>query len=162
MLILIKLFLKKYYFHCIILAGIFISSVYLQFSDILKKEEIKEPVKSVDTFVPKGFVLVAADIGNTADIINIIGAYGVVDLYSYSSSTRLPTTLVASAVKILSPVSEESSFMAMIPEKYVQNLLEHSGPFYAVIQNPDKQNTQIYKKKWKTSLVVIEERGLQE
>ena len=120
---------------------------------------LKEPPKplSLDEMIPEGFVLIPIEIGNSEDIIHLIGPYGVIDLYSYSPHTHLPRELAARSLKVVPTKTEENRFAVVAPEKEVIRLLEYNGPFYAVIQNPKKTGSQIYKKRIKKQLTVIEE-----
>jgi len=124
---------------------------------LFKNSKKQTEAISADQLVPKGSVLVPIEIGNGKDIFNIIGEYGVVDLYTYSDETNLAHEQVASALKILAPDVEDGRFLALVPEKKVAVLFKYSDPFYAVIQNPKNKNTQIYNKKKKKSFIVIEE-----
>jgi len=123
----------------------------------LFKKETQVQSLSLDTLVPKGFVLVPIDILNGKDLLNLIGSYGVVDLYAYSQSSDLPKEQIAQLIKILPPNVENGLFTALIPAKEVHKLFEYSPPFYAVVQNPQKQGSQIHKKKIRQSLQIIEE-----
>lgn len=155
--LIIQIVIKKYLTHVILIGLIVILSLgsYL-FQSFQKKEEPVQ-IKSLDSLVPKGFVLMPIEIVNRQDIMNIITSFGVVDLYSYSKQTELPTVQVAKSVKVIAPKLEDSSFVILVPEQKVSLLFEHSPPFYAVIQNPEKKDTKIYKKYKKKSLVIIEE-----
>ena len=147
--------LKKYKGHFLIILGLICLSLVSEFLPKLLKE--KKEIQSLDSLIPKDFVLIPIEVINGKDIINIIGDYGVVDLYAYSEQTGLPQQQVGSVVKILPPNKEEGHFMAIIPEKQASYLFEYPDPFYAVIQNPNKKNSKIYKRKEKKSLIVIEE-----
>ena len=147
--------LKKYSGHFLIILALILLSLISKFLPILLKEQPK--AFSLDSLVPKDFVLMAIEISNGKDIINIIGKYGVVDLYAYSEATGLPEKQVAGVIKILPPETEDGRFAALVPEKEATHLFQYSDPFYAVIQNPNKKGSKIYKKKEKKSFIVIEE-----
>lgn len=147
--------LKKYVWQISVLLILILLSLTSKYLPLLLKEPAK-PV-SLDSLVPKGFVLMPIEINNRKDIMGIIGDFGVLDLYSYSEKTNLPETQVASALKVLPPNSEEGHFSALVPEKEASYLLEYPDSFYAVVQNPEKRGSKIYKKKEKKSLIVIEE-----
>ena len=147
--------LKKYGFHFLIVLGLVFLSLISTALPMIFKEQPK--TLSLDNLVPKGFVLLPIEINNGKDITNIIGSYGVVDLYVYSKQSGLPEKQVASAIKILPPDTEEGRFTALVPEQEAIHLFGYSEPFYAVIQNPNKKGSKIYKKQKKKSLIVIEE-----
>ena len=147
--------LQKYLWHFIIIFILIIMSLVSKFLPLAFKQD--KPAISLDHLVPKDFVLVPIEISNGKDIMGIIGQYGVVDLYSYSKKTGLPEKQAASTLKILPPKAEEGQFIALVPEKQASNLFQYSDPFYAVIQNPSKKGSKIYKKKKSKPLIVIEE-----
>ncbi|MDE0092169.1 MAG: hypothetical protein OXN83_02650 [Oligoflexia bacterium] len=147
--------LKKYLWQFLILILILAGSFASQILPLLSKTAPQE--SSVDQLVPKGFVLMPIEISNGQDITDIIGSYGVVDLYAYSKITGLPETLAASALKVLPPSTEEGDFTALVPEKSAIHLFNYTEAFYAVIQNPLKTGSKIYRKQKNKSLIVIEE-----
>lgn len=147
--------LKKYIWHFVIILALIFLSLLSKFLPLMFN---KTPSNlSLDHLIPKGFVLIPIEISNHKDIMNIIGAYGVVDLYAYSKETGLPEIQTASVLKIIPPETEEGDFIALVPEKEAIHLFNYSEPFYAVIQNPNKRGAKIYKKKKKKSLLVIED-----
>ena len=149
-------YLFERYFWPICFVVVFsIFSVALSSSSLRGSSE-EAPV-SLDQMVPKGFVLVPLEISNGEDLFSFIGAYAVVDLYLDSKGIGLPEQQVASQVRIFPPQTEEGLWTALIPEKEVIHLFEYVSAFYAVIQNPEKKNSKIYKKQKRSSLIVIEE-----
>ena len=95
----LKGILKKYSAHFFILFGLVSLSFLSEMLSLVSKEKPK-PL-SLDSLVPENFVLVPIELSNGMDIVNIIGSYGVVDLYAYSNQTRIPENQVAKAIKIL-------------------------------------------------------------
>lgn len=144
--------LRKYSSHGLILLGLVIFSLLSEILPLAFKEEPKTP--SLDSLVPKDFVLIPIELSNGTDIINIIGSYGVVDLYAYSNQTHVPEKQVAKAIKIIPPDKEEGHFAALIPEQEARHLFKYPKPFYAVIQNPNKRGSKVYKKKEKSVILV--------
>ena len=150
-----KYLLEKYFWRFCFVLFFSLISLTISSSSLINK---KTPIAvSLDQMVPKGFVLVPLEISNGEDLFPFIGAYAVVDLYLDSKNMGLPERQIAEQVKIFPPQSEEGLWTALIPEKEVIHLFEYASAFYAVIQNPKKNNSKIYKKQKKASLIVIEE-----
>ena len=141
--------------HIFIIGGIFMLTFAVGLGQKFIKEEPHTP--SLDEFIPNNFVLVSIKIVNSSDILALIGDYGVVDLYSYTDETQQAGQQVAKALKVVPTKSEDMHFAAIVPEKDIRYLLEYKGPFYAVVQNPKKQSSQILKKRVKPQLKIIEE-----
>ena len=123
------------------------------------KEEPKS--LSLDEMIPEGFVLIPIEITNSRDILNLIGPYGVIDLYSHDSHFGQPGERAAQALKVIPTQTEESRFAVVAPETEAVRLLEYTEPFYAVVRNPNKKGSQIHKKRVKKHLTVIEETVIQ-
>ena len=146
---------KKYKGHFFIILCLMVLSFVSKILPGLLKTQAE--TLSLDSMVPKDFVLLPIEISNGKDIIGLMGKYGVVDLYAYSDQTGLPEKQAGGAIKILPPETEDGRFVALVPEKEALGLFEYSNPFYAVVQNPNKSGAKIYKRKKRPSLVVIEE-----
>ena len=152
----LNLILKKFGWQMLTIFFLIITSLFIEFFPFVLKKQKEKPL-SIDKLIPKKFVLLPIDLINGQDIIPLIGAYGVVDLYVYSEQRELPHIQAASEIKILPPNNEEGLFAALIPENEAFYLMEYSNSFYAVIQNPDKKNSKVYKKRKFQPLIVIEE-----
>lgn len=146
---------KKYKWHFLIIFSLVFLSLFSSF--LSSDSQAPQNHFFLDSMVPKGFVLIPIEINNGKDIMSIMGQYGVIDLYAYSKYTGLPEKQAASVLKVFPPKEEEGHFVALVPEKEAVNLFEYSDSFYAVVQNPKKNGSKIYKKKKNKSLVVIEE-----
>ena len=147
--------IRKYKTQLLLIGVVLILATLSSLAQSFLKEKPK-PL-SLDEMIPEGFALIPIEINNSEDIIHLIGSYGVIDLYSYSSPTGLPQEQAAQALKVIPVKGEENRFAVIAPEKEVIHLLEHKGPFYAVVQNPKKTGSQIHKKRIKKHLTVIEE-----
>ena len=149
--------LKKYFWPFVILLLFLIISLASYVMPLFLKPTQAEQQLSLDQLVPKGFVLMPIEISNAEDIISLIGAYGVVDLYAYSKHTGLPDKKVADYIKVIPLNTESAGLTALIPEHSALDLFEYSESFYAVIQNPSHKNSKVYKKKRKKTLIIVEE-----
>lgn len=110
-----------------------------------QKEKIEtpktEPKYSIDTFVPNGLTLVSIDIINANSLNSLLGdTGGVVDLYLTKGSK---TIKVASKLKILRAPLNPEQYAVVIPDEEVPRLLQHGGPFVAVVQNPNAKGQKL-------------------
>lgn len=100
------------------------------------KEEVAP--ESVDTFIPRGFTLIPLEIANADALGSIIGNMGgVVDLYLAPSELRKGGIRVASRIKLLRAPRNPEQFAVLVKETEGQRILQQSGPFIAVVQNPE-------------------------
>ena len=142
--------IQKYKTQLLLTGAVIVLAVLSSLVQSFLKEKPK-PL-SLDEMIPEGFALIPIEINNSEDIIHLIGPYGVIDLYTYSPHTGLPQERAAQALKVIPVKGEENRFAVIAPEKEVVHLLEHRGPFYAVVQNPKKNRfTNSQKKNKKTS-----------
>ena len=147
--------IQKYKTQLLLIGTVFVLAILSSLIQSFLNE--KPQPFSLDKMIPEGFVLIPIEIENSEDIINLIGSYGVIDLYSYSSHLNLPQELAAQSLKVIPTKTEENRFAVIAPEKEVLQLLAYRGPFYAVVQNPKKTGSQIHKKRIKKHLTIIEE-----
>lgn len=109
----------------------------------------------LDTFIPKGFVLVPLEISNLESIEDLIGSYGLADLYPtlqndrFQSSTRSKTfhhlKPLASRVRLIRAPNNSKLFGVLISEEERALILKLSDPVFAVLHNPnsiDEKNDQ--------------------
>ena len=149
-----NLFVKKHKHTIVFITAILISSMCFVTLQGFKSSQTEHV--SLDHLIPEGFVLVPIEIQNGNSIRELMGSKGVVNLYNLKNDT--PKEIVAKALKIINLNEQDIGFTALVPEKQAVALFEHKGPFYAVIQNPKKQGSQIYKKKINKQLIIVEEK----
>lgn len=102
-------------------------------------------VKSVDTFVPKGYVLTPLEIANAESLSSLIGDMGgVVDLYLAATETQKGGIKVGSKIKLFRMPQDPMRYSALLKDpEGPSTLLKYSGPFVAVVQNPDEKGSQL-------------------
>lgn len=99
---------------------------------------------SVDTFIPKGFVLVPLEISNAESLTSLVGDMGgVVDLYLPSNEKQKGGLKVGAKLKLLRAPLNPQQYAVLVRENQSAKLLSFAGPFIAVVQNPDETGTQI-------------------
>lgn len=112
----------------------------------VQKEEpatpIDKSVVSADTFIPKGFVLVPIELSNANSLSSLVGEVGgVVDLYL--PQAKGPSRKVASRLKILRAPYNPDLYAVLVREQESGTILNYTGPFVAVVQNPQAQGQNL-------------------
>ncbi len=101
---------------------------------------------SADTFIPPGKVLVPIEIINAESLEGLIGNVGgVVDLFTTSEDGSKRNFKVGDRLKILKAPLNPRQFAVLIDEDSSSQILQHQGPFFAVIQNPQQKSGTIKK-----------------
>lgn len=99
-----------------------------------------ELTPSLDTFVPAGFVLVTLQLINNESIDSMIGAYGLVDIYSASHEVETLgaklTAPIATHLKLIRAPNNPSLYGVLVPENSREIIQQLTGPVFAVIQGP--------------------------
>lgn len=99
----------------------------------------------VDTYIPKGFVLVPIEVQNYEALDSILGQFGVVDLFQSASPENPGQHLVARNVRILRAPQNPSHFAILVQEGEVGIVLKNTGPFTVVVRRPEKNGTEFVK-----------------
>ncbi|MGE4130806.1 MAG: hypothetical protein AB7F86_04165 [Bdellovibrionales bacterium] len=117
----------------------------------------KVPAKSIssmDTHIPRGFVLVPIEVQNFEALDSILGRFGVVDLFQTASDGHGPHKPIAKNVKLLRAPQNPTRFAVLVPESQAPSILAGSGLFYVVVKRPEEGGTEFVKKdKQKRSIV---------
>lgn len=111
-----------------------------------------EELPEISTFIPNGYSLITCNIKNIKKIKAIIGRQGVVDLFNIHSKKR-----IAKNIRLIkAPHAEDYGILC--PTHLCPVLLKHPD-VYAVVKNPNAQNTVISaaKKTTKRQLIFHEE-----
>ncbi|HEX7672769.1 MAG TPA: hypothetical protein VF412_01290 [Bdellovibrio sp.] len=109
---------------------------------------------SVDTFIPKGFVLVPLELANAESLGSLVSDVGgVVDLYLANKDGHKSGLKIASRIKLLRAPLNPQQYAVLVKENESSRLLSMTGPFIAVVQNPDSKGTEVAQSK-KTSIKI--------
>ncbi|MDG0815457.1 hypothetical protein [Bdellovibrio svalbardensis] len=136
----------------IYLAAFLLLGVISMMMSLQKKEENPAPQapdvpNSVDTFIPRGFVLVPIELANAESLSSLVGDLGgVVDLY-LPGAEKKRNVKVAARIKLLRAPLNPNQYAVLIKESDSSRLLSVTGPFIAVVQNPDSKGTEIAESK---------------
>lgn len=112
----------------------------------------------MDTYIPKGFVLVPIEVLNYEALDSILGKFGVVDLYQSGGSEKVQQRLVARHVRILRAPQNPSHFAILVQESEVSEILKFGGTFTVTIRSPETGGTEIVKGQNKTRRSIVYER----
>lgn len=127
-----------------VVLGIF--SFILQFSgevkEITKKSEGRT---SIDTLVPEGKVLLEVKIVNYESLDQIIGNYGVVDLYTTPLNPDEKPRKLAYAVKIVKAPGNPRIFSVLLSDQQASPLIGYKGEYTVLIRNPKTLGTKVVK-----------------
>ncbi len=112
--------------------------------DKASKDSFLPQPKSVDTFIPRGFVLVPIEVANAESLASLVGDMGgVVDLYLASHDKQKGGLKVGSKLKLLRAPLNPQQYAVLVKDHESPRLLSYTGPFIAVVQNPEEKGNQI-------------------
>jgi hypothetical protein len=99
--------------------------------------------EGVDTFIPRGFVLVPIEVVNYEALDSILGKFGVVDLLTPGNPDGKDAKLVARNVRVLRAPKNPSHFAVLIRESDTGRILQYGSTFHVLIKRPgDKGGTE--------------------
>ncbi|MGZ3721304.1 MAG: hypothetical protein ACXVA9_00155, partial [Bdellovibrionales bacterium] len=122
------------------------------------EDTVKANRAQVDTFIPKGFVLVPIDVQNYEALDSILGKFGVVDLFQSGSMEKPQQRLVARNVRILRAPQNPSHFAILVQESEVGGILKNNTPFFVIVKHPEKTGTEFVKGEVSTRRSIVYER----
>ena len=105
----------------------------------------QENPPSLDVFIPKGFVLIPIEVQNHESLDQVLGQYGVVDLYTAPLMPGAFAKIVVKAIKIVRSRVNSNYFAVLAPENQSAILMNTRGPYKVVIQNPKNYGTNFVK-----------------
>jgi hypothetical protein len=119
--------------------GILAFFIFLKSQQTSKKESAPlYQAESVDTYIPKGFVLVPLDILNIESVSSFIGDKGVIDLYETKDGRK--SKKLAEKVRIIQAPLNPQVYAALVPENKSRLFVTDDQPLFAVVQS--KSETQ--------------------
>ena len=110
------------------------------------KPEPVEEVADISTFIPKGFRLVPIQVDNYKSLDQILGNYGVVDLYVKSfKGPKLKMELVGSGIRAIRAKNGSESIGLLVPKEQVKAILKKEGRFVLTVNNSQSSGTEFVK-----------------
>jgi len=127
---------------CLIWFSVFSLSFIFTLLQQPNKTENNSHIKSLDTYIPEGFVLMPIELINGSSLDGLLEQKGVVDLYTgHPGQKRVDK--VASAVKIIRSPMNPLYFAILVPEDKASLMIQRFQSFYAVIQNSEQQKQAV-------------------
>lgn len=139
-------FSKAIYFFIFIMG---LTAFLIQFQQQPTKSISHKDELSIDTYIPNDQGLVTIQVSNYESLDQIIGNYGVVDLYSVPLAPGQRARLIISQVKIVRTPKSPRHFNVLLPASEVGILAGHIGEFTVSVRNPKLFGTKIVKDKSK-------------
>lgn len=112
---------------------------------------------SVDTYIPEGMTLIPIEIQNIEALKNILGEFGVVDLYLPSFEENRAPKKIASGVKIMRAPLNPDVFAVLVRDENASQIAQHPGAFFVTVLNPKTQKTKFNKDKKQLRTQIITE-----
>lgn len=100
-----------------------------------------ERMESVDTYIPKGYVLVPLNLMNVESLNSFIGDKGVVDLYTAKEGRQ--GKKIADKIKLIRAPLNPEVYAALVSESQSQKLVLDGESYYAVVQNKNSESGQV-------------------
>ena len=119
------------------------------------------PSAEVDTYIPKGFVLVPIEVRNYEALDSVLGKFALVDLYQ-GGTTELPRQrLVGRNVRLLRAPQNPTHFAVLVQEGAAASLLSGGAEFTVIIKRPGGGGTEFVTETVKNSRKIVYEGGAQ-
>ena len=128
-------------------------SLLLSDTKTKSKSEILPPENlPVDTFIPKGYVLIPLDIKNYKNLDSILGSTAIVDLYT-SKQDKSQAKLIARRVRLLRAPKNPKQLSILVPSSKAGLFFNSSQSYWASIQKPDRLGTEFVNTKPKPRII---------
>ncbi len=113
----------------------------------------------VDTYIPKGFVLVPIEVRNYEALDSVLGKFALVDLYQGGSPESPKQQLVGRNVRLLRAPQNPSHFAVLVQESDVASLIHAGAQFTVTVKRPGEAGTEFVKDSVKSSRKIVYEGG---
>lgn len=107
----------------------------------------------LDTYIPKGFVLVPIDVQNYEALDSILGKFGIVDLFRGQDEGG---QLIARNVRLLRAPQNPSRFAVLVAEAQAPRIMNGPGEIFVVVKPPGDAGTEFVKQESQARRIVFE------
>lgn len=106
-----------------------------------RASEPAEHEESIDTYIPKGHLLVPVEIQNAEQLQSLVGPATVVDLYATGEGRR--ARLVGRRLRLLRAPANPQVFAVLVRDTEADGILAFTGPFRASIRTPEENAHEV-------------------
>jgi hypothetical protein len=131
----------------LIIAFVVLGGLTLLLDQEPKKSKDHVDPTSVDTYIPEGMTLIPIEIQNIEALKNILGDFGVIDLYLPSYEDNRPPKKIASGIKIMRAPLNPDVFAVLVREENAPQIAQHPGAFFVTVLNPKTQKSKFNENK---------------
>lgn len=135
-----------------VLLGV-ISFLFSQKAD-LPVETTPQKQVEIDELIPEGYFLLPLELTNREALVSMIGDTSIVDLFTIHPQTLNPQKKIASRVKLIKSPKNPDQFALLLEESNTMDILKHSGPYFATIQNRKNRKSAFPKNRQEPSVQV--------
>ncbi|MEE6250624.1 MAG: hypothetical protein VX583_09485 [Bdellovibrionota bacterium] len=114
------------------------------------------PLLSYDTLIPAGYNLVPIDIANAENIQALIEDSAVVDLFIGGTEKNPKSKKIANQVRLLRAPKNPNLFAILCKRSMTETIMNHAGPFWVSVLNPDQKGTALAKKQKRMRIISSE------
>jgi hypothetical protein len=100
---------------------------------------------TVDTYIPRGFVLVPIEALNYEALDSILGRFAIVDLYHGGTPEMPAQGLVARNVRLLRAPQNPGHFAILVREAEAAHVLRWGSQFTVIVKRPAEGGTEFVK-----------------
>lgn len=114
-------------------------------------------IASIDTYIPKGHVLVPIEVTNQEALDSIMGQFALVDLFQGESPSQQRP--VAKNVRILRAPQNPQHFAILVPDRDVDGIMKYGGAFTVVVKRMGQAGTEFVKESKQVRRKVVYDGG---
>lgn len=135
-----------------------LAAVLVKSSSEAPEPKSAQAAVDVDTFIPKGFVLVPIEVQNYEALDSILGKFGVVDLFQGAGPDKPQQRLVAKNVRMLRAPQNPAHFAILVQESEAPRILQFGGSFTVIVRRPGQDGTEFVKGEATTRRSIVYEK----
>lgn len=96
--------------------------------------------EGVDSYIPRGYVLVPIEVQNREALESVFGEKGIVDLFTTNGARGRK---LAKHVRMIRAPLNPTQFAVLVPEDQSADLVRYNGAFFVMLQNPNRKGTEV-------------------